>query len=430
MITEAEYKRRRDLFAKKMKKNSLALFFAAELKVRSNDTEYPYRQDSNFYYLSGFKEDKSALIFVKGAKRVKTYLFVYKKEKQDELWNGKRLGVIKAKKRFAVDAVFEYTHLAAQLKEHLQGKHHLYYDFGLDYSKVKLIKSHAKEIAIFRNAAKVVQKMRLIKSDAEIALIKKAVEITKEAHHRAMKNAPLCDYEYRLQAEVEYEFKKEGALSEAYTSIVASGNNANTLHYIKNSAKIQKDALVLIDAGCEYEYYASDITRTIPASGKFTKEQREIYSLVLEVQKKIIAMVAPGVLRSSLQKEAQVLLAQGLKKLGILQGSVKKLIKKGKLQELYPHGIGHWLGIDVHDPAPYKNKKNQEIPLAAGMVLTIEPGLYIDQANKNVPKKYRGIGVRIEDDILVTHNGCENLSFAIVKEIDEIEALASSQKRY
>jgi Xaa-Pro aminopeptidase len=429
MITEAEYKKRRDIFAKKMKKNSLALFFAAELKVRSNDTEYPYRQDSNFYYLSGFKEDKSALIFVKGTKSVQTYLFVYKKEKQEELWSGKRLGVVKAQKCFDVDAVFEYADITSKLKEYVQLKRHFYYDFGLEYSKVKLLKSHAKGIESFIDAAKIVQKMRLIKSEAEIALIKKAVEITKEAHHRAIQRASVCSYEYMLQAELEYTFKKEGAMSEAYTSIVASGNNANTLHYIKNSAKIQKETLVLIDAGCEYAYYASDITRTIPASTKFTKEQREIYTLVLEVQKRIIAMVAPGVLRSSLQKEAQILLAQGLKKLGILKGSVKKLIKKGKLQELYPHGIGHWLGLDVHDPAPYKDKKNREIPLQAGMVLTIEPGIYIDKKNRSVPKRYRGIGVRIEDDILVTQDGCENLSATIVKEIDEIEALASSHKK-
>jgi len=426
LIAEREYKKRREQFAAKMKKNSLALFFSAEPKVRSNDTEYPFRQDSNFYYLSGFEEDKSALLFIKKEKETKIFLFVYKKEKQEELWNGKRLGVTLAKERFMVDDVFEYTTLSQKLKEFMPSINHLYYDFALDYSKVKLLKSHAKAVYSFKNSAKIVESMRLVKSAAEIAVMKKAIAITKEAHHRAMQKAKACSYEYELQAEIEYVFRKNGAQSDAYTSIVAAGNNANTLHYINNAARIEKDDLILIDAGCEYNCYASDITRTIPASGLFTKEQRELYALVLSVEKKIIAMVREGVLRSKLQKKAQKLLAKGLIELGILKGSVKKVIKKGKLQELYPHGIGHWLGIDVHDQCPYKDKKGKEIALKAGMVLTIEPGIYLDKENKKVPKKYRGIGIRIEDDILVTKEGCKNLSKEIVKEIDEIEALASS----
>jgi len=409
-----------------MKKNSLAVFFSAEPKTRSNDTEYPYRQDSNFYYLCGFEEDKSALMFVKTEQRAEIFLFVYKKDKQEELWNGKRLGVEAAKKRFSVDDVFEYTTLSQKIKEHISMVKHLYYDFSLDYSKVKLLKSKAKDVYSFRNGAKIVEAMRLIKAPTEIAEIKEAIVITQEAHHQAIQKAKECSYEYELQAEIEYIFRKNGAQSDAYTSIVAAGNNANTLHYINNSAKIEKDDLILIDAGCEYNCYASDITRTIPASGVFTKEQRELYSLVLSVEKEIISMVREGVFRSKLQKKAQKLLAKGLIELGILKGSLKKVIKKGKLQELYPHGIGHWLGIDVHDQCPYKDKKGKEIALKAGMVLTIEPGIYLDKENKKVPKKYRGIGIRIEDDILVTKEGYENLSKNIVKEIDEIEALASS----
>jgi len=426
MITEREYKKRRETFAHKMKKNSVAIFFSATLQKRSNDTEYPFRQDSNFYYLSGFEEDKSALVFVKKKKHTKVFLFVYKKDKKEELWNGKRLGVALAKKRFVVDDVFAYATLSQKLKEFMPSSNHLYYDFALEYSKVKLLKSHAKAVWSFENAAKRVEKMRLIKSPAEIAVMKKAIAITKEAHHKAMQKAKESAYEFELQAEIEYVFRKNGAQSDAYTSIVAAGNNANTLHYINNNAKIKKDELILIDAGCEYNCYASDITRTIPSDGVFTKEQRELYALVLAVEKKIISMVREGVLRSSLQKKAQKLLAQGLIALGILKGSVKKVIKNGKLQELYPHGIGHWLGIDVHDQCPYKDKKGKEIALREGMVLTIEPGLYLDKENKKIPKKYRGIGIRIEDDILVTKDGCENLSKEIVKEIDEIEAFASS----
>ena len=425
MIQEQEYAKRRKKFAKKLKPHSVAILFSAEPKTRSNDTEYPYRQESNFYYMSGFQEDKSALLFVKGAKKRKTYLFVYKKDPQEELWNGKRLGVSAAKEHFEVDDVFEYSELTAKLKEFLEDKRRLYYDFGLDYSKVKLLKRHAKNIETFKNAAKQIEKMRLIKSQAEIRLIKEALKITQEAHHRAMKKVHVLSYEYELQAEIEYVFKKEGAYSDAYTSIVAAGNNANTLHYIANSAKINHNDLILIDAGCEYHYYASDITRTISAQGRFSKAQKELYELVLRVNKAIIALIKPGVLRSDLQKKSERLLCEGLVDLGILEGSVKKLLKKKAHKKYYPHGIGHWMGIDVHDASPYKDKKGKEIPLKEGMVLTIEPGIYIDKDDTKVAKRFRGIGIRIEDDILVTQEGYENLSQAIKKELKDIEILSS-----
>ena len=425
MIEEKEYAQRRTRFAKKLKPHSLAVLFSAELKTRSNDTEYPYRQDSNFYYMSGFREDKAALLFVKGAKKTKIYFFVYKKDKTEELWNGKRLGVAAAKECFDVDDVFEYNELSTKLKEFLEAKRRLYYDFGLDYSKVKLLKRYAKNIDTFKNAAKKIQKMRLTKSQAEIALIKDALSITQEAHHRAMKKVHALQYEYELQAEIEYVFKKEGAYSDAYTSIVAAGNNANTLHYIDNSAKINHNDLILIDAGCEYDYYASDITRTISAQGRFSKAQKELYALVLRVNKVIISLIKPGVLRSDLQKKSEQLLCEGLVQLGILRGSVKKLLKKKAHKKYYPHGIGHWMGLDVHDACPYKDKKGKEIPLKAGMVLTIEPGIYIDAEDTNVAKRFRGIGIRIEDDILVTKEGCENLSVGIKKELKDIEILSS-----
>ena len=418
MILESEYKARREGFASKLKKDSVVVLFSAESKSRSNDTEYLYRQNSNFYYLCGFKEDRSVLVFVKGSKKTEVYLFVYKKDPQEELWNGKRLGVTKAKEIFDLDDVFEESELSLKLKNFLEAKKRLYYDFKLDYSKVKLLKRYAKNINTFKNAAPLIEEMRLIKSDAEIALIKDAIAITAKAHHRAMKKAVELAYEYELQAEIEYVFKKNGAQSDAYTSIVASGNNANTLHYIDNASPLKKDSLILIDAGCEYNYYASDITRTISSSGKFTEPQAEIYTLVLDVQKEIISMIKPGILRSELQKKAEELLCRGLVELGILHGKVKKLQKKQKHKKYYPHGIGHWMGIDVHDQCPYKDKKGKEIPLAAGMVLTIEPGIYIDEDDTKVAKKYRGIAVRIEDDILITEDGYENLSKAIKKELD------------
>lgn len=426
MIKEKEYKKRRELLGNELCKNSITLLLSASPKVRSNDTEYPYRQSSNFYYLSGFKEDSAAMMFVKGAKRVKTYLFVAKKDKALELWHGERLGVEKAKKLFNFDEVCEYTDLEKIFKESMSEKNSLYYEFKDESTELHTLVALCKNMHSQKNIEKKIEKARLIKSDSEIALIKKALAITKEAHHRAIKVAPKLKNEYELLAEIEYVFKKRAAYSDAYTSIVASANAANTLHYINNDKPIQDGELILIDAGCEYEYYASDITRTIPANGEFSEAQKEIYELVLSVQKEIIKMIKPGVLRSELHSHSEKLLCEGMVALGILSGKVKKLLKKKKHKKYYPHGIGHWMGIDVHDSAPYKTKKGKEIPLSAGMVLTIEPGLYLDKSDTKIPQKYRGIGIRIEDDILVTKNGYENLSEDILKEIEDIQKLGKN----
>ena len=415
MISEVEYKQRREALAKTLCKNSLAVVFSASYKTRSNDTQYPFRQDSNFYYLSGFKEDGSCLILIRAKKATKTILFVQKKDKLKELWDGKRLGVKKAKKRFLVDEIYEYTEFESVFKKEIANVSTLYFDFKLDYSKVKVLKRYAKSLSTHKNLAPLIGKMRLIKSDAEIMVIRKAIEITKEAHNHLMRMDKRDKNEYELQAELEYIFKKNGAYSDAYTSIVASGNNANTLHYITNDKPLKNGELILIDAGCEYEYYASDITRTISVDNSFTKAQKELYSLVLDTQEQIIQMIKPDIKRSDLQKRAIEILTSGMVNLGILKGDVKKLIKKQKYKKYYPHGIGHWMGLDVHDDVPYKDEKGKEIALQKGMVLTIEPALYIDKDDKSVPKKYRGIGIRIEDNILVTFDGYENLSKDILK---------------
>jgi len=424
MIREKEYKDRRDLLLEKLSNNCVAVVFSATNKTRSNDTEYPYRQDSDFYYLTGFKEDNSALMFIKTKDELKSVLFVQKKDKNIELWNGKRLGVKKAKQKFKVDEVYESDDIKIKLKEFLVDKKSLYCDLKSDDKKVKKSLSYAKNLKNHKNISYLVQEMRLKKSLDEIRLIKKAIDITKKSHHRAMSVEKLGKKEYELQAEIEYIFKKNGAYSDAYTSIVAGGNNANTLHYIKNDKVLLDNDLILIDAGCEYEYYASDITRTIPVNGRFTNAQKDIYKLVLNTQLKIIKMIKPGVKRSKLQKKAELLLTKGMIKLGILKGSIKKNIKNNKHKKYYPHGIGHWMGIDVHDQAPYTDKEKNEILLSDGIVLTIEPGIYIDKYDKSVPKKYRGIGIRIEDDILVTKDGYKNLSKKIAKSIKEIEKIS------
>ncbi|PHS57365.1 MAG: xaa-pro aminopeptidase [Sulfurimonas sp.] len=424
MIRENEYKQRRDCLLNKLSNNSIAIVFSATNKTRSNDTQYPYRQDSSLYYLTGFKEDNSALVLIKYKNKTKSILFVQKKDKNLELWTGKRLGIKKAKQKFKIDEIYESENLKSKLKEFLKDKKSLYCDLNSGHKKIKKVLQYAKSIENHKNISLLVGQMRLIKSENEIKLIKKAIGITANAHHYAMSSKKIGKKEYELQAEIEYIFKRSGAFSDAYTSIIACGNSANTLHYINNNKILVNNELILIDAGCEYDYYASDITRTIPVNGKFSEAQAEIYQLVLDTQIEIIKNIKPGVNRTKLQSLAELLLTRGMVKLGILHGSVKKLIKNNVHKKYYPHGIGHWMGIDVHDQAPYLDNKEKEIPLASGMVLTIEPGLYINKDDKRVPKKYRGIGIRIEDDILVTKYGNKNLSSAIVKRINEIEKLS------
>ena len=421
MIKENEYAKRRAKLAKQLDSNSLALIFSADYKIRSNDTEYPFRQNSNFYYLTGFKEDHSCLVILKKRKKYKTILFVEKKDKAKELWTGQRLGAQAAREKFDVDEVYEIQELTQKVN-FFEGLVDNFY-YNLKDIRVEVLKKEFSKIKIFKDLSILIEKMRLIKSRNEINLIKKALEITKEAHLHAMRSAKELHYEYELQAAIEYVFKKNGAYSDAYTSIVACANSANTLHYISNDKELKNKELILIDAGCEYEYYASDITRTIPVDGKFTKAQKEVYEMVLDVQLKILTLIKPGVLRTELQKEAVKLLTKGMINLGILKKSLKTCIKKELYKKYYPHGIGHWMGIDVHDQCPYKTKKGKEIPLKPGMVLTIEPGIYLDENDKNVPKKYRGIGIRIEDDILITQEGYENLSQDIAKTIQEIESI-------
>lgn len=423
MIEEREYKKRRDDLGKKLPKNSIGVLFSAPSAIRSHDTHHPYRQNSNFYYMSGFKEESACLLFIKSKKSFKTALFVQKKDPLLELWTGERLGQKEAKKRFLIDKVYAIDDFKKRFKESIKGKKRLYYDFSTKNAATGKMLKIAKDFPVHEDIAKLIHKMRLIKSPAEIRMIRESIEITTKAHLRAMRFNKEGRYEYELQAEIEHEFRKNAAYSDAYTSIVACGNSANTLHYIQNDKPLVKGELILIDAGCEHNYYASDITRTIPVSAKFSHAQKELYNLVLETQLAIIDMIKPGVMRTRLQERAEEMLTIGMVRLGILKGDYKKLIEEKKHKKYYPHGIGHWIGIDVHDNAPYRDAKNREIPLCEGMVLTIEPGLYIDKKDKTSPKRYRGIGIRIEDDILVTKEGYENLSLTIPKSIDEIEAL-------
>jgi Xaa-Pro aminopeptidase len=422
------YKDRRDTLINRL--DGIAILSSASYQTRSNDTEYKFRQNSNFYYLSGFNEDNSCMILLnhKGVK--KSILFVEEKDRVKELWNGKRFGIKKAKKHLEFDEVYSNKDFKKVINKLLIGIKNIYIDTDKKDKFTKKVKKSIHSIRSlhvekFIDINRLIYKMRLIKDKHELNLIKKAINITKKAHINAMKKSLHVTHEYELQAEIEYIFTCNGASSDAYTSIVAAGNNANTLHYISNDSKINDDNLILIDAGCEYEMYASDITRTFPKNGKFTKAQKDIYKAILHVQKKVIKKIKEGVFRSELQKYTQKKLTQSLINLKIINMPYKKAMKKAVINKYYPHGIGHFMGIDVHDQNPYVDKNNKEIALKKGMVLTIEPGLYLPKNDKSIPEQYRGIGIRIEDDILVTKNGYKNLSSDIPKDIKEIESIIS-----
>lgn len=414
-----------------MMEEGVAIITSAPAQTRSNDTEYPYRQNSDFYYLCGFNEDNALLVLIKTAESTKVILFVEAYDAEHALWNGARLGVEGSRERFNVDEVHDVAAYSEMIQELLREHINLYIDLYSDSSRLSDAKKAAqslhstrgikRHIRAIRDVTFLIRKLRLIKSPEEIETIKKAIALTAEAHHQAMRVCKSGMKEYQLQAAMNYVFLTSGASAEAYGAIVAGGNNANTLHYIDNSDELRDGELVLIDAACEWELYASDITRTFPVNGKFTDAQREVYNAVLDVQLRVIDAIKPGVKRAWLQHYSEELLCDALINLGILSGERETLMDAKEHKKYAPHGIGHWMGLDVHDPCPYVDEEGESLAFMAGMVMTIEPGLYFRVDDESVPEHYRGIGIRIEDDILVTEEGYENLSAMIVKSVEEIE---------
>lgn len=414
-----------------MMEEGVAIITSAPAQTRSNDTEYPYRQNSDFYYLCGFNEDNALLVLIKTAESTKVILFVEAYDAEHALWNGARLGVEGSQERFNVDEVHDVAAYSEMIQELLREHINLYIDLYSDSSRLSDAKKAAQSLHSTRGIKRhiraicdvtfLIRKLRLIKSPEEIETIKKAIALTAEAHHQAMRVCKSSMKEYQLQAAMNYVFLNSGASAEAYGAIVAGGNNANTLHYIDNSDELRDGELVLIDAACEWELYASDITRTFPVNGKFTDAQREVYNAVLDVQLRVIDAIKPGVKRAWLQHYSEELLCDALINLGILSGERETLMDAKEHKKYAPHGIGHWMGLDVHDPCPYVDEEGESLAFMAGMVMTIEPGLYFRVDDESVPEHYRGIGIRIEDDILVTEEGYENLSAMIVKSVEEIE---------
>ena len=433
MISKKEYAARRKDLMSMMTDNSIAVIAAAPEKVRSKDTLYPYKQSTNFSYLSGFSEPCAVMLLIPKRVQGECVLFCRDKDPLRETWDGLRLGPVEVKQVLGVDDAFPIDDIDDILPGLLEGKSHIYYSAGKDKAFDKQLMQWVDEVTIDKESDgqpcceqvdldHLLAELRLIKSGAEIKLMRKAAEISAEAHCRAMRFCQPGHYEYQLQAEIEHQFMMSGATCPAYTSIVGGGKNACILHYIENQSALKSGDLVLIDAGCEYQNYAADITRTFPVNGKFSHAQAAIYDIVLAAQEAAINTIAPGVTYDQANKAAITVITQGLVNLGLLNGDVDQLIKEGAYRDFYMHSVSHWLGMDVHDVGDYKIN-NQWRVYEPGMLLTIEPGIYIAADNKNVDKKWRGIGVRIEDDILVTKKGFEVLTDAVPKQRDQIESL-------
>ena len=428
-----EFEKRRRKLAKLIGKDGIAVIPTASTRVRSRDTDYPYRPDSDFYYFTGFSEPNAVMILAPGREDGSFILCLREKNPLTEIWDGHMEGLNGVKKNYEADQSFDIEDLETILSSLFLGRQKVFFTLGQDEVLDKILMKSFNAVRAGQRRGGVVpseiqaleplvHEMRLIKSKYEIGLMKKSAKISVDAHKRIFENCKPGVFEYQIEADIIHEFGKHGAVP-AYTSIVASGQNACTLHYISNRDKMKSGQLLLTDAGCENQMYAADITRTIPVSGEYSKEQKEIYELVLKVQKNAINSIKPGQTFEGLQSDAIKGLTKGLKKLGLLKGRVDQLIKSEAYKDFYMHGIGHWLGMDVHDVGSYMDQKGKSRKFENGMVLTIEPGIYISKKNKNVPTEYRGIGIRIEDDVLVTKSGCDVLTKALPKEIGEIESI-------
>jgi len=428
LIEMKEYQQRRQAFMKKMLPNSIALFPSAPEILRNWDNPYPYRQNNDFYYLTGYNEPESIAVLFDNT----FWLFNRPRDPSMEIWNGRRSGQEGAEKNYHADKAFDSQTFNEKLLELLKDKEILYFAFGRQMHWDRVINNAINTLRIkvrtgiavpqtIINPETIVHEMRMHKSPAEIKTMKKAAEISIKAHSRAMQTCSPLKYEYELQAVMFETFLQSGSLSPAYQPIIGAGENSCILHYNENNKQIQEGEIVLIDSGCEYQNYASDITRSFPANGKFSSEQKAVYDVVLKAQLEAITKIKPGTPWPHLQETVVKVITQGLVDIGLLKGNVQDLIEQKAYFKFYMHGAGHLLGLDTHDVGNYK-PNNAWRNLEPGMVLTIEPGIYIAK-DDSVDKRFWDIGIRIEDNILVTESGHENLTEKLAKTTDEIEAL-------
>ncbi len=437
-IPRTEYARRRKALMAEMEPNSIAILPAAPMYIRNRDVEHIYRQDSDFQYLSGFPEPEAVIALIPGREHGEYVLFCRERDPARELWDGLRAGQDGAVSEYGADDAFPIGDIDDILPGLIEGRSRVYYAIGSNQEFdhrlmewINTIRSKARQGAQppneFVALDHLLHDLRLYKSANEMKIMKHAAEISARAHIRAMQASRAGLYEYHLEAELDYEFRKGGAKMPAYGSIVAAGKNACILHYRENDAPLKDGDLVLIDAGCEIDCYASDITRTFPVSGRFSAEQRAIYELVLAANEEAFKHIAPGRHWNEAHEATVRVITAGLVNLGLLKGEVDELIAAEAYKPFYMHRAGHWLGMDVHDVGDYKVGGEWRV-LEPGMAMTVEPGIYIAADNAEVAKKWRGIGVRIEDDVVVTRTGCEILTGGVPKAVDEIEALMAASR--
>ncbi len=432
-MQQLEFEQRRKNVMAQIGQGNIGLIPSAPERIRNRDIDYPFRQDSDFYYLTGFNESGALAVFIPGREQGQYILFCREFDEKKKLWEGAHSGLEGATTHYGADDSFPIDDLTDILPGMIENKGKVYYPMGrdseLDHHLLEWINHLKMQSRTGINAPSelvslehILHEMRLFKSAAELKLMRKAAQISAKAHIRAMKCCKVGMYEYQIEAEIIHELMSNGLRAVAYPSIVASGKNACILHYVNNDSKLGKNDLLLIDAGGECEHYAADITRTFPVSGKFSPAQKQLYQLVLEVQLATIEMIKPGIAWNDIHQRSIRMMTIGLVKLGLLTGSIDKLIKDEKYKKFYMHRLGHWLGMDVHDVGDYKVEEEWRV-LEPGMVVTVEPGLYVQPDCDTVAAKWRGIGIRIEDDILVTKKGYEVLSADVPKTIVEIERI-------
>ncbi len=433
MLKMTEFAKRRKELMKQIGPSGIVILKAAGSVARNHYHEYPFRQNSDFYYLTGFNEPDAMLVLAPKRKNGEFILFNRVRDREKEIWDGYRAGQEGARKLFGADEAYPIDEFEKRLPDLLEGRNEIHCAVGACASFDRVIinalntvrgkvRSGVQAPAALIDIKPTIHEMRLIKSPAEIDLMRKAANIAADGHIRAMQFCKPGMNEYQLEAEITHEFQRQGARNHAYTPIIGSGANTCILHYISNDQNIKKGDLVLIDAGAEYHYYASDVTRTFPANGRFTPEQRAIYEIVLDAQVAGIKAVRPGMEWHNIEALVVKTITQGLMKVGLLKGKLNDLIKNQAYFPFYMHRSGHWLGLDTHDAGQYKVGDKWR-KLAPGMVRTIEPGIYISSDIPGVAKRWHNIGIRIEDDVLVTKNGHEVLSHKVPKQIAEIEAL-------
>jgi len=434
-MTQNEFKRRRRQLMRMMGKGSIAILPSAPVVMRNRDADYPYRPDSDFYYMTGFPEPEAVAVLIPGREHAEYILFCRERDPQKEIWHGYRAGQDGAMEQYGADDSFPINDLNEILPRMIEQSERVFYAMGCNHELDKQMSEWISQIRTQSRAGvqgplefvaldHYLHDMRLYKSRSEIKTLRIAAKISAKAHRRAMSYCRPGRKEWQVEAEFVHECSSQGARFQAYTPIVGGGVNGCVLHYVENSDELKSGDLVLIDAGCEVEFYASDITRTFPVNGQFTAEQKALYELVLKSQYAAIEQVRPGNNWNAPQEAVVKVITNGLVELGILKGSVANLIKNEKYKPYYMHRSGHWLGMDVHDVGDYKIDGEWR-QLEPGMVLTIEPGLYIPEDSKGIAKKWCGIGIRIEDDVLVTKGGHDVLSKDAPKTVEEIEALMS-----